>query len=54
MGFCHLCSDSVNDADLFGHMEGFHAIAATRWPDGSLVVIDETLAADDFAGGSDD
>lgn len=55
-GWCELCEPPTRvDADeLLEHLERCHpaeyadAVPFATWPDGSLVVIDETLEPDDF------
>jgi len=49
MGMCHLCNEAVDDHDLIGHCENLHGEKAERWPDGSLVIVDETLEPVDFS-----
>lgn len=54
---CNLCKDEWPDAEgglesFFDHLRVMHPDAdygePERWPDGSLVVIDETLEPGDF------
>lgn len=46
MGVCNLCGDTPDDADLLEHLRVIHpddyGDGPTRWPDGRIVVVDQT------------
>lgn len=54
---CNLCQDEWPDAEgglesFFDHLRVMHPDEheePERWPDGQLVVLDDTLAPEDFA-----
>lgn len=51
MGSCALCGDDVPTLDLLDHLRIRHPDRyepPLRWPDGALVVVDETLEPGDF------
>lgn len=53
MGTCSLCGGRYPDTGLVDHLESQHpALVADatleRWPDGTPVVIDNTLEPEDF------
>lgn len=55
MGQCHACppgEGTVDDADLPDHLRLLHpelyGDGPQQWPDGRPVVVDETLAPEDF------
>jgi hypothetical protein len=54
MATCELCrDDEVPDADILEHLRLLHpnvwGDGPMRWPNGDLVVVDNTLEPDDFA-----
>jgi hypothetical protein len=55
MGACHLCPEMPPDTELLDHLRVMHPDAygdgPLRWPDGGVVVVDETVEPSDF--GSD-
>jgi hypothetical protein len=55
MGICHLCQETPPDAELLDHLRVMHpdayADGPQRWPDGGLVIVDETVEPGDFAPG---
>ncbi len=54
MGRCRLCHDAVSDDRLGVHLRLVHpeeyGDGFEEWPDGAPVVVDKTLAPDDFEG----
>ena len=52
-GTCGICGERVDVEELLGHLRGAHDldVEPETWPDGSWVVIDETLEPADFADG---
>lgn len=46
MGSCNLCPETPDDADLLEHLRVMHpheyGDGPARWPDGKIVIIDET------------
>lgn len=53
MATCSLCGARYPDQDMLSHIEAAHpALAADatleRWPDGTPVIIDNTLKPEDF------
>lgn len=53
MGFCNLCTPArrMPAAEILEHLReahDFHEEPAT-WPDGELVIVDQTLTPEDFA-----
>lgn len=51
MGHCALCDSYVPDEDLMIHLEEEHPEVdrtPATWPDGEVVVIDNTLLPEDF------
>jgi hypothetical protein len=51
MGTCGLCGERVMASELIVHLRVEHGIEEDfeRWPDGEIVVHDETLEPGDFA-----
>ena len=49
-GECALCAGEFV-ADVVAHLEAEHGITFARWPDGAVVVVDNTLVPADFGGG---
>lgn len=54
-GICHLCEPAadVPTFDLLNHLRVVHPDwyePPECWPDGSVVILDETLAPEDFGG----
>lgn len=51
-GTCALCGERVAVAHLIEHLRVEHDLDAepATWPDGSLVIIDQSLEPDDFVG----
>lgn len=49
-GTCAMCGERVSVEELLEHIRGAHDLDAeiATWPDGRMVVIDETLEPDDF------
>ena len=49
-GICGFCGERVHVADLIEHLERKHNVGVDlqTWPDGDLVVVDESLVPDDF------
>lgn len=50
---CAVCGERIPIEHLLGHLRGAHDLdeEPETWPDGELVIVDETLEPDDF--GSD-
>ena len=52
MAICTLCGDRHDDILILDHLRVVHPDAygdgPARWPDGSLVVVDQTLTPEDF------
>lgn len=51
MATCDLCPETVADEDMVDHLRLLHPDMydpVETWPDGRRVIIDETLAPDDF------
>lgn len=50
MGRCALCGDEVAAADVLEHLRAEHdlEVSLEQWPDGSVVIIDQTLEPADF------
>lgn len=56
-GFCNVCEEDVPSHDLMGHIRVMHPDLYEEpltWPDGSYVIIDESLEPQDFADGETD
>jgi hypothetical protein len=55
MGHCNLCDEPVEDRDIIDHIRLIHPVeydgGPAMWPDGGLVILDSTLAPDDFTEG---
>lgn len=55
MGHCNLCDEPVEDRDIMDHIRVTHPVeydgGPALWPDGGLVILDSTLAPDDFTQG---
>jgi hypothetical protein len=53
---CAICPDSEHrtPAQILDHFRvmhpGIYGDGPDRWPDGSLVIVDESLSPDDFGG----
>lgn len=47
MGTCNLCGDTPDDTDILDHLRLMHPAeygdGPARWPDGGLVIIDQTI-----------
>lgn len=50
---CALCREWFPLEDIMGHVRGAHDldVEVETWPDGSPVIVDQTLEPDDFASG---
>ncbi len=50
--FCALCEWKGSVELILGHLRGAHGIdeEPAMWPDGSPVIVDNTLEPDDFSG----
>lgn len=52
MATCELCGEQPDDAELLDHLRVMHPTeygdGPERWPDGSLVVYDDTLMPGEF------
>jgi hypothetical protein len=46
-----MCGETIPVEDLLGHLRGAHDmdVEIATWPDGSAVIVDETLEPKDFA-----
>lgn len=52
VGHCHLCHDGITLAEALDHVRVMHpdqyGDGPERWPDGHVVVHDDTLTPEDF------
>jgi hypothetical protein len=52
MGNCNLCREHVEDDHLLAHLRVLHpneyGDGPERWPDGNIVVHDQTLEPEEF------
>lgn len=51
-GYCHVCEQPVPSAELLDHLRVMHpeqyGDGPQRWPDGALVIIDDSDTVDDL------
>ncbi len=53
-GWCWTCKEEVHSEELLDHLRLIHPSVyeePAKWPDGTRVVVDETLEPGDFEGG---
>lgn len=51
MATCHLCPDTFPDDQTLDHFRVLHPDVyadIARWPDGSVVIVDQTRTPDEF------
>lgn len=50
MATCALCNDEILDDEVLDHLRLFHDVDTepARWPDGDVVIVDQTLKPEDF------
>lgn len=54
-GHCHVCEQPVPSVELLDHIRVLHpeqyGDGPQRWPDGGLVIVDDSLTPDEFTRG---